>query len=477
MNVDVTAIRQAILAAPLEIANFGEAPDAATLYIPSSHTKALRLESSLVVGGRGVGKSFWTAALSSTELRSLVGSAVKELDGAKVGVGFSGTPNIDAYPDAETFRAQIDAGFAPYDIWRAVVLRWVTRLLAETMPVASWSDSLEWLRQQPELVARRMQQASQYLTEEQCSGLIVFDALDRSSHDWRTMDDIVRDLLRAALWLKAYPRLHAKVFLREDQFERTVTDFPDASKLLATKEELIWARHDLHGLLWTRLINTDGESGKQLRWLYSSVLGNDPPQGNGRWALPDELKRETPAQRALFEKLAGPWMGRDKRRGVPYTWSVGHLADGRGQTSPRSFLAAIKQAADDSLERYSSHFHALHYESIKRGIQKASGIRVDEIAEDYPWVPEFLNPLQGLNVPSEYQTIEERWSQQYPTGPKAESSSRLPPQHADQGWQGVRQDLIRLGILEVRKDGRIDMPDLYRVGFGIGRRGGVKPKS
>jgi hypothetical protein len=25
------------------------------------------------------------------------------------------------------------------------------------------------------------------------------------------------------------------------------------------------------------------------------------------------------------------------------------------------------------------------------------------------------------------------------------------------------------------KDGRINMPDLYRVGFGLGRRGGVKP--
>jgi hypothetical protein len=38
--------------------------------------------------------------------------------------------------------------------------------------------------------------------------------------------------------------------------------------------------------------------------------------------------------------------------------------------------------------------------------------------------------------------------------------------------------LVRLGLLEIKKsDGRIDMPDLYRVGFGLGRKGGVKPKS
>lgn len=52
----------------------------------------------------------------------------------------------------------------------------------------------------------------------------------------------------------------------------------------------------------------------------------------------------------------------------------------------------------------------------------------------------------------------------------------MPPQHAERGWDGLRQDLIRLGIFETKKDGRIDMPDLYRVGFGLGRRGGVKPK-
>ena len=25
------------------------------------------------------------------------------------------------------------------------------------------------------------------------------------------------------------------------------------------------------------------------------------------------------------------------------------------------------------------------------------------------------------------------------------------------------------------RDGRINMPDLYRVGFGLGRKGGIKP--
>jgi|GEM_PF-2093247 len=43
--------------------------------------------------------------------------------------------------------------------------------------------------------------------------------------------------------------------------------------------------------------------------------------------------------------------------------------------------------------------------------------------------------------------------------------------------EGIRQDLQRLGIFIIRKDSRIDMPDLYRVGFGLGRKGGVKPRN
>ncbi|ADP11828.1 hypothetical protein EJP617_21470 [Erwinia sp. Ejp617] len=34
---------------------------------------------------------------------------------------------------------------------------------------------------------------------------------------------------------------------------------------------------------------------------------------------------------------------------------------------------------------------------------------------------------------------------------------------------------MRIGVFEERADERIDMPDLYRVGFGLGRKGGVKP--
>lgn len=170
-------------------------------------------------------------------------------------------------------------------------------------------------------------------------------------------------------------------------------------------------------------------------------------------------------------------MGRDKRRGVPYTWSVSHLADGRGQTSPRSFLAAIRQAAEVSDQRYPQHGYALHYEGIKLGIQKASEIRVQAMAEDYPWVQDILSALKGMNVPTDFAGVRQRWEGRFPDGPQSLTSDRLPAQHIERGWIGLLVDLQRLGLIETKKDGRIDMPDLYRVGFGLGRKGGVTPHS
>ena len=69
-------------------------------------------------------------------------------------------------------------------------------------------------------------------------------------------------------------------------------------------------------------------------------------------------------------------------------------------------------------------------------------------------------------MPCEFSLIEERWRQQL-DDPSAISRDRLPPQHGGRGSSGLFEDLRRLGIFERMKDGRVNMPDLYRVGFGL----------
>lgn len=468
---EVDELRCAILAAPMEISNYGEEPSAGTLYIPSSHKKSLQPDVSLVIGGRGVGKSFWAAALGSEKLRELVGVNVPELRDLEIRTGFSTLPAIDKYPNEDIFRALIEEGHDPYNIWRAVILRWVADRNARSIPRQDWLSTLSWLAEKPEEAAALMESSRDW------RGLIIFDALDRTSTDWKRMDDILRGLLRTVLWLKSFRGLYAKVFLRADQSKRTILNFPDSSKLSANKAELTWEKHDLHGLLWQRLINAPNEHGQLMQSLCRAVDPSSVREIAGGWQLQGGLKAEKQLQMAAFAKLAGDRMGRDVRRGIPYSWSVGHLADGLGYASPRSFLAAIHEAAADSSVRYAGHTYPLHFESIKRGIQKASEIRVAEVAEDDPWVRDVLSRLEGMNVPCAFEELLARWQAQYPEGPRSISSTGLPAPHAEQGWDGIRSDLMALGLIEVKRDGRIDMPDLYRVGFQLGRKGGVRPRN
>ena len=179
----------------------------------------------------------------------------------------------------------------------------------------------------------------------------------------------------------------------------------------------------------------------------------------------------------IQDAFTGPWMGRDKRRGFPYSWLPSHLGDARGEVSPRSFLSALRHAAQDE-PRVNQEF-ALHYESIKRGVQEASKIRVRELEEDYPWVRPLFEPLAGITVPCHFDEISRVWRQQGVVEELergiADQAVRLPPSHVSEGEDGVLLDLIELGLVERLKDGRINLPDVYRVGYGMGRRGGVRP--
>lgn len=480
MNTSASAatLREAIFKAmPSDTSLHGQPPEPKHVYVPPSHMKALQLESNLVIGARGVGKSFWSAALTSKVIRDALRDAVSDLASLDVSVGFSERDNLDAYPNADTLTKLLQDEIEPYYLWKAVVARWLASFMRESVPAATWHESVAWVKNEPEAYSRLLERADRAFASSRQHGLIVFDALDRSSRNWQAMDQITRDLLQVVLSLKPYRHLHCKVFLREDQFAgRRVADFPDASKLLSLRVDLTWELHDLHGLLWQHLLNGPVTQGKLLRGHFQAIHGKAPMDaGGGLWRLPERVRRDTDAQKPLFASVAGESMGRDRRRGIPYTWVAGHLADGRGRTSPRSFLAAIRNAAEDSMERYPDHAIPLHYESLKRGVQKASEIRVIELAEDYPWIKELLDPLSRLTVPCGFDVVEQRWRERWKNRKPFADSDRLPPEHAEEGAPGIRQDLEKLGVFQPMRDGRVNMPDLYRVGFGLGRRGGVRP--
>ncbi|MDZ7854176.1 MAG: hypothetical protein U5L98_16460 [Halomonas sp.] len=475
------ALREALRSAlPVDTSLHGEAPQAEYLYLPAVHAKALTPNNMLVQGIRGSGKSFWCAALQSADLRSLLGKAAGLPAECVVTTGFSEKPAGNLFPGKHTLSKLLDDRHEAWRIWQAVIFQ---QVMGEQAPVefaalSDWAARIEWLSHHPEQIDQVLYECDQRLQRQGAMHLVLFDALDRSADDWHKMNGLLRGLLQMILEFRPYRAIRLKVFVRPDQLEdAAVRSFPDASKVMAQKVTLEWLRRDLYGLLWQYLANAE-QGGKLFReGAVECAPGIIWQQESGAWRVPEPMRFEESVQRQVFHALTGPWMGRDKRRGLPYSWLPNHLADSRSEVSPRSFLAALRQAAEDP-PRVQQEM-VLHFESIKRGVQEASRIRVQEIEEDYPWIRTLLVPLEDMSLPVEIKDIQAKWQaagalDALQQGIDAKTV-RLPPLHIEEGPVGVLDDLIALGLMERLKDGRINMPDVYRVGYGLRRKGGVRP--
>jgi hypothetical protein len=484
MTNSVSELQEALWAATENLpiaAESDDTPTPAGIFTPPSHIRALRPQSLLVIGARGVGKTFWTQALEQKNIRKMLEQDVPELANVRVIIGYTNKNEPADYPSPRQFSALLKNHDAA-DIWRAVLLRAVASQ-PEAAPLCpftfrSWEEDVSAVAQALEATDIFLFEANKALAAAGTHLLVLFDALDRVAESWNDSDTLTSALLRTTLQLSTYSHIKGKIFLREDHFNRLTVTFPDASKLLATRVELFWKRAELYALLWKRLCNSAGKSGKTLRAVFEKFLPGALVEKEGVWLFSRTAELTDDTLRPLFHALTGPFMGKDKRRGIPYIWTVGHLADARQQTSPRSFLAAIRRACDDSHEKYRNAEYAIHYESIKTGVQAASEIRVNEMKEDNPWAEDLLALLKGVTVPCPFEDVQTMWEKNYPQGPKeliARHPQHTPPEFKSQHWQDVLKRLERLGFCMALGDGRFNIPDLYRVGFRLGRKGGVKP--
>ena len=489
-DVCAETTRRALAELP-EGTRYGTTPLLRDVYSPRSHLKALHPDSLVVTGMRGAGKTFWWSALQDPYVRGLVGEHVGQSQSRRtsvlsentvVRVGFGEKPALDKYPNKEVVLRLMNAGVDPRTIWRTVQAWHLLPHGEDDHPLrrqTSWETRVGYVANNPEATERLFQDRDDEFEWKGTYFLILFDALDRCADDWKDMYRAIRGLLQTTLELRSYRWLRAKVFLRPDQLDESkVAEFPDASKVFSAAVELNWPRHELYGLLWHYLAN--GENGEVFRRLFggdqwtSTII-----DGQKLYAVPRRLIADESHQREKFGAVAGPSMGSDRRRGIPYTWIPSHLADTKGRASPRSFVAALRTAAADTASRQPEHGYALHHESIKRGVRDASKIRVRELQEDNPWVHRVLGSLKGMVVPCAFDEIAEQWGRERIlerlAGDVGKDDLKLPPRHMDRGTDGIREDLESLGIFLRMRDDRVNIPDVFRVGYGLGRRGGVKP--
>lgn len=473
----IIAIRQAFLSGiPSDSAQFGVTLSTpAHLYAPPRHATALDPNTMVVEGIRGAGKSLCWASLLSSEHRKIISKSLPKAgitEDTDVQAGFGTGLRASEAPTKDIIAKLVDS-FDPRMIWRTVV---GYKALGESGIIQgdTWAARVEWVKEHPEEFQNSLDDLDLMLTDQKKTKLIIFDALDTAADDWDDLRNLLRGLLQTTLEFRSFRSIRLKIFLRPDMIQdQRVTNFPDGSKVLSSKAQLSWGRSDLYGLLWQLLANAP-DGGSEFRSFISANFKIDWHEEEGVWNVPQSMRREEDLQRSIFHELTGPWMGKNHKRGFPYTWLPNHLADSFDQASPRSFQVALREAA-----QYQSAVtwqYPLHHEGIRKGVQEASRIRVREITEDYLWVSPTMDALRGkLTVPCRSDDVGSIWKQQDTLISLEKSEGRLGPQRIAEGTEGIIRDLKDLGIFSTLTDERLQMPDVYRVAFGIGRKGGVKP--
>ncbi len=477
-----TALRESLPA--VDQAGAADTRSPAFTFVPPSRAKALDIDSSVVEGIRGAGKSFWWAHLASAEHRRYIAAAFPDIrlgSAFEAVQAFGAQSTSDRAPSPDVLVALLK-DHPPRAIWRTVLAH--NAGFGVPFPVsAKWAERIQWVAERPEDFDELLRAKDAELDAKGRSLVVLFDALDRLADDWATIRPLSRALLQLALDVRSTRRIRFKIFLRPDMLQdREIIGFPDASKLLARKSDLRWQRADLYALMFQCAANAE-QGGAAFRQLATEATGQRFMLTEKIWPLPRALRSDEKLQEALFERLAGRAMASGPsgyKRGKPYTWLVNHLLDGLGQVSPRSYCEAVRHAAELTPTETPT---ALHFKAIQAGVQSASRIRVNEVTtEDYPWIDFVMQPLRGkVTVPCAAGDFERLWKEEQTIERLKDQLARsnlgvkLPPQSLSLGARGLLDDLQSLGLIERLRDQRIQMPDVYRIGFGFGRKGGVKP--
>jgi hypothetical protein len=396
------------------------------LYPVPGQARVFNLDKILIIGGRGTGKTQIFRVLLSKEGRDAIVQAtgvklIHDVGKMVMVEAFSaGSAANDApkHPSADAIEAVVkDEGIGgARRLWLGVCMARLA-LQAEAfglLPV-TYRTALEPLREVASS-ARRIRQwvdddverpfeildaLDRAATDQGLACVFTFDALDRAANDWDTLALLVGGLLSLALDVSRRNRsLRLKIFLRPDLESDAAKGFPDASKLRGYREELHWDRADLYRLAFKRMVGhpTAGVDTKSYLERDTGAGAFEQIRGLG-WTPTAQL--DEAAQERVMARLAGKYMGANPRKGATYKWIPNHLADALRLVSPRSFLVAFRTAATWMRSRpAASRDRILTPASLEEGVRAASLQRVEELAEDFPWVQEVRRRLEQLLVPA-----------------------------------------------------------------------------
>lgn len=452
------------------------APTPEEMYTPTRHARALSPETTLVAGGRGTGKSFWSGALLTPACREVTARAYPHLhlDRVSAQAGFTGLTGA-----AGIDRDKLDACVpSDGDLAAARAFWWATVLRAVSLDRGEAPPPLRELLPEARkgMVDAALDAADARHAAAGTRMIIVFDALDTVAVTWPRRRMLTQALLEVVWSMRSWRNVRPKVFIRRDQLDDDAMSYVELPKLRAGAVDLEWRGLDLYALLFTRLYLSPCAAS------FHAILEDPSPLAEVRERLRSEawpLRQDEARQRAAMSRLAGEFMGdgpNGKKKGTTWDWPLNHLKDALDEITPRAFLTLIIAAAGSG----SAPERAIPAAGIRLdGMRAASQVRVDQLYQEFLWIKSALAPLAGLLLPATEDTLFSAWRAARTLEVIASDSADrgyLPPYSGAPSEFALVEALRRIGVMLRRPDGRLDMPDLYRVAARLLKKGATAPR-
>lgn len=302
---------------------------------------------------------------------------------------------------------------------------------------------------------------------------VAYDELDTlGSDDWAAMTAGISGLV--AFWAgytRRWKRIRAKLFLRTDLFQRyATTGGADLAKLAANRVELVWSDRNLYSMLLKRIANSSEDLREYIGpQRVKQMFERDPDIG-----YVPKLARSEEA-RPIIDRMVGPYMGANVKKGLVFRWLLDHIRDGRGHALPRPLVKLIEEAArfdaDSSVKPRLPRL--LQPTALRRALDVVSQLHVKQSLDEWPWLVGLRERLRGEHVPWERRQEVEHLLEQQPEAPWGERAGVRPPYEDPNEFVAY---LVEVGVFRSRSDLRIDVPDLFLSGLALKRKGGVRRK-
>lgn len=451
-----------------------------TYYPVPEHLRAFDPDVVLIVGPRGAGKTeLFRVGIEFGLLAVLAGHIpnlrLPPLDKTSYVVAY---PLARDFPDDLGLKQFAERANNNNDLYVELWFAYLVRALRSKLntdglnplfaPAGGDVDSvLRGFRQCGPLVLGALDNLDEQLEKEDRHLFVGYDELDTlGRRDWHTVNALVQGLV--GFWAsrtRRWRRLRAKIFLRTDLYERAgVSAGADFAKLAANRADITWSDANLFGMLVKRIANTDKSlldycKSSKIEFKATAKIGQIP-----------QIQKPGDA-RPFVERLVGPYMGANANKGLTFRWILDHIRDGRGHAIPRALVRLVERAAE--MQKSSGKFarapRLLDPRSLRQALSRVSEEHVNQSQDEWPWLDGLKDRLKDDHeVPWKRRSLErvlaEKWNEPW-------SSAEVTPPARDA--REMVDYLVEVGIIRIRSDDRIDVPDLFLDGLNLKRKGGV----